>query len=224
MSNRQPNVLSREARYLVRLKHVIFPIDFRDLRKALARNAYELVPIRGPIPGRPARISWEGPMARKGESVVSLDTSLSLVGVSHKIIEEAKKGFEELTEITEKELGINLHSNVWYYELSMHFILETETPPAHRIAKITDGNTYFSKFAKILEREVSMFSVRLIPSKKIPNQEDWFDITIEQDIPLANAYHVGVMFRNKERSEIEKFSTTLEKNVLRLIDVIEGKE
>lgn len=224
MSSRQPNVLSREARFLVRLKHVLFPIDFRDIRKALARNAYELIPIRGPIPGRPARISWEGPVARKGESVVSLDTSVGLIGVSHKTIEEAKKGFEELTKIIQKDLGINLHSNVWYYELSTHFNLETKTPPSHRIAKITDGNPYFSKFAKVLGREVSMFSVRLTPSNTIPNQENWFDITIEQDVLLANAYHIGVMFRNQKRSEIKKFSTNLEKNILRLIDVIEAKK
>lgn len=224
MSSRQPSLLTREAKYLVRLKHVLFPINFRDMRRALARNAYELVPIREPIPGRPARIRWEGPVARKGETVVSIDTSLGLIGVTHKTIEEAKKGFEELAEIIEKDLGISLHSNVWYYEVGTHFIIETETPPAHTIAKITKGNPYFSKFAKILEREVSMFSVRLTPSDKIPNQEDWFDINIEQDILLANAYHIGVMFRNKDRKEVAKFSATLEKDILKLIDVIEGRK
>lgn len=224
MSSRQPNVVSREARYLVRLKYVLFPIDFRDIRRALARNAYELVPIRGPIPGRPARINWEGPVARKGETVVSYNTSLSLIGVSHKTIEEAKKGFEELAEITKKELGINLHLNVWYYEVATHFNLETETPPAHRIAKITDGNPYFSKFAKVLGRDVSLSSVKLTPSNVIPNQEDYFEIVIEQDVLLANAYHIGVLFRNKKRSEIEKFSTNLEKNIWKLIDIIEEKK
>jgi len=224
MSSDQPEAVSREAKYLVRLKYVLFPIDFRDFRKALAKHGYEPIPIRGPIPGRPIRISWEGAIARKGESIVSLDTSLAVIGVNNKTIEEAKKGFEELAEITEKELGINLHSNVWYYEVGSQFILETKTPPTRWIAKMTDGNPYFSKFASVLGREVSTFSIRLSPPNKIPNQEDWFDITIEQDIPLANAYHIGVLFRNKNRNEIEKFSTTLEKNILRLIDIIEGKE
>ena len=224
MSSTQPSVLTREAKYLVRLKYVLFPIDFRDIRKALTRNAYELVPIRGPIPGRPTRISWEGSVARKGETVVSYNTLLGLIGVTHKTIEEAKKGFEELAGITEKELGINLHSNVWYYEVGTHFNIETETPPVHRMAKITAGNPYFSKFAKVLGRDVSMFSVRLTPSNVIPNQEDYFEITIEQDILLANAYHIGVLFRNKKRSEIEKFSTNLEKNIWKLIDIIEERE
>lgn len=224
MSSEPKGISPKEAKYTVRLRGLFFPIDFRDMRKALEKHGYELSPIRGPIPGRPIRISFGGDIARKGESIVFLDTSESIISVRGDTLSETMKGIDEFSEVVQGELGIDLNSNVWYYEIGAHFLCVTEVHPIKELAKITEGNPFFAKFAEVLKREVSMFSVRLSPPNRIPNQEDWFDISVEQDILVPNAYHIGVVFRNPQKTVTEEFAANLEDRLLMLIDIIEGKK
>lgn len=219
-----PGLTVQEARYSVRLKYVMFPIDFRDLRDALARNGYELALIRGSIPDRPIRISFSGEIARKGEVRISIDSSESEITVRGRSREETTTAFEQLSKIIETELGIDLHLNVWYYEFIAHYLLDTKKRPLEEIAKVTRGNPYFSNFSKVLGEEASLFAIRLSPRSKIPNQADWFDISIEPDVLNADFYHIGVVFRNPNRKNTEKFIKGLEKVLVELVNIIEGQE
>lgn len=219
----ESKLIPKEARYSVRLRYVIFPLDFRDIRETLAKYGFELTQV-GPIPFRPTRISFTGELGRKGESVVYLSTTENIFGVRSKTLEEAMKAFKELSEIIATELDIDLNSNVWYYELTAHYLCKTGSLPIENIAKVIEGNPYFSKFSEVLEREISTFSIRLSPKNKIPNQEEWFDIAIEQDTLKSDSYHVGVVIRSPEKRKIEKIRVNLTEKIERLIKIIEGRE
>ena len=65
MSKKKPKIMTQEARCGVRLNYVIFPIDFRELRHALAKHGYELSSISGSIPSPPTRIGFGGDIGRK---------------------------------------------------------------------------------------------------------------------------------------------------------------
>jgi hypothetical protein len=41
---------------------------------------------------------------------------------------------------------------------------------------------------------------------------------------LAEAYHVGIVFRNSNRESVKKFALTLDDKIIKLIKLIEGKE
>lgn len=220
---KEPQIISEDVRYSVRLNYVIFPLEFRDLRTSLARNGYELARIEGRIPPRPAQIAFAGEIARKGEIVVYIDSSEGEIAVHGRSLDEVLMGFEQLSKVVQTELGIDIHSNVWYYQLVAHYTIKTGTIPRHAIPKAVEGNPHFSKFNEILAEQTSMFSIRLSPKDKIPNTADWFDIAIEPDVLNPEAYHIGVVFRNPNRVRSEDFVKNLKRAVFNLLKVVEGK-
>ena len=220
MSKKQPKVMTQEARYGVRLNYVLFPIDFRELQRALAKNGYELSPVRN-IPPPPSRIRFSGDVARKGEITVIAESDSGEIGVIGRSLREAKDSFEELANVIDSELGISLYENVGFYWYIVHYKIDTGKTPRKEIAK-TENKDYFEKFSRVLGENLSSFSIRLAPRDAIPNQESWFDIAIEPVILNEHLYHVGVVFRNPDKGKTETFVRDLENILLKLIKVIEA--
>jgi len=220
MSKKQPKVMTQEARYGVRLNYVLFPIDFRELRHALAKNGYELSSV-GSIPSPPSRLRFGGDVARKGEITVIVESDSGEIGVVGRSLQEAKDSFEELANVIESELGIILYENVRFYWYIVHYKIETGKTPRKEIAK-TDNKDYLARFNKVLGEDLSLFSIRLAPKDAIPNRESWFDIAIEPAILNENLYHVGVVFRDPDKGKTETFVRDLENIILKLLKVIEA--
>lgn len=221
MSNNEPEIITQEGRRGVRLNYVIFPIDFRELCHALAKNGYELSPAGGRIPPPPARISYSGDIARKGETTVRFDSDSGEIGVFARSLQEVTDSFEELTKVINSELGVSLHENVRFYWCIVHYKVDTGKTPLNEIAK-AENKKYIAKFSEILGKDVSSFSIRIAPKHVIPNQESWFDIAIEPDLMNAKLYHLGVVFRSPDRGKTETFVRDLENTLLKLIEVIEA--
>lgn len=219
MSKAQIKITTQEARYGVHLNYVIFPIDVRELRFALAKNGYELSNV-GDIPPPPTRIRFSGEIARKAEATVIVVSDSSEIGIIGRSLQEVKASFEELAKIIGSEFGINLQENVRFYWCTVHYKINTGKMPHNEIAK-AENKDYIAQFSRILGENLTSFSIRLAPKDAIPNQENWFDIAIEPDITSEKIYHVGVVFRNQERGKTETFVRDLENNMLKLIKVIE---
>ena len=221
MSSDQPKIMTQEARCGVRLNYVIFPIDFRDLRYALAKNGYELSSISERIPSPPARIRFSGDVARKGETSVVFESDSGSVIVVGRSLQEVKESFQELARVIDSELGVNLHENVKYYSYSVHYKVDTGKTPRDEIAK-AENKDYIARFGQVLGKDLSSFSIRLAPKDAIPNQENWFDIVIEPDVMNDKLYHAGIVFRNPNKGKTERFVKDLENTLLRLIRTIEA--
>jgi len=213
--------MTQEARCGVRLNYVIFPIDFRELRHALAKNGYELSPVRGRIPPPPTRIVFSGDIARKGETTIIFESDIGEIGVVGRSLQEVTNSFKELANIIKSELSVNLYENVRFYWYVMHYKIDTGKIPRNEITK-AENKDYIARFSEVLGEDITSFSIRLAPKGAIPNQESWFDIAIEPDIMNDKLYHVGVVFRSPDRDKTETFVKDLENTLLKLIEVIEA--
>jgi len=221
LSNNESKVMTQYASYGVRLNYVIFPIDFRDLRHALAKNGYELSSVRGPIPSPPIRIGFTGDIARKGETTVIIETDSGEISVTGRSLQKVKTAFEELTDLIKRELGVSLDLNIKYYLCHLHCKTDTGKIPRDEIAK-AENRDFFSRLGQVLGVDVAPFSIRLCPKGAIPNHENWFDISIEPDTVNEKMYHLGVVFRSPDKEKTETFVRDLESNILKLIKVIEA--
>jgi len=220
MSAKSPKMMTQEARYGVQLSRLIFPLDFRDFRLALAKNGYELSPVRE-LPPPPARISFSGVIARKSETTIVADSEAGEIVVVGRSLQQAVASFGDLANVVATELGVDLHARVRLYSLIVHYRLETGKMPLKEIPK-ADNKEYVSKFSSVMKEDLSSFSIRLSPRGEAPNQEDWFDIAIEPDVIDENRYHIGVVFRNSRKEKTETFIKDLENNLLKLIAIIEA--
>jgi hypothetical protein len=220
MSKKQTKIVAEDARYGVQLDYVLFPADVRELRRALAKNGYELTHVER-LPAPPARLSFSGELARKAESTVILETDSSEIGVIARSLQDAANAFDDLVKVVSSELGISLNQKVRFYWMVVHYSISTGKAPRNEILK-AENKEYIGRFSRILGEDLVSFSVRLAPKDAIPNQEAWFDIAIEPDILREDLYHVGFVFRDPNRDKTETFVKNLENIVFSLIDTIEA--
>lgn len=220
MSSPEPRFLTQEAKCGVRLNLTLFPIDLRELRRALAKNGYELSSM-GRLPSHPTRLGFSGEIARKTETSVIAESALGEIGVVGRSLGDVQTSFEELVEIVNSELRVNLYDNVRYYWYIIHYKVDTGKLPHRQIDK-TANEEYMRKFGRILGRDLSSLSVRLVPKNAIANQDSWLDVTIEPDVINGKFYHVGVVFRDPDKGKAETFVKDIEDNLLALIGTIEA--
>jgi ribosome biogenesis protein Nip4 len=120
-----------------------------------------------------------------------------------------------------EEIGIDLHTKVKNYEVSVHYRLNSGKVPLKEIPN-AENKDFVRKFSDVIGENLSSFSIRLAKKDSSIYQGDWIDIAIEPDLTYENYYHVGVVFRNSNREKTETFVKDLETNVLKLIDLIEA--
>ena len=220
MSKTIPRLITQEARYSLSVNDMILPLDFRDVRFALAKNGYELLPVRN-LPSPPTQISYSGDIARSKETVVFANSEAGEIGVISRSVRDAYSSFGDLLNVLASEIGVNLRENVKYYEAVLHCRVETGKKPAKEIAK-AENKEFVSKFSEVLGVNLSPLSIRLGKRDSSAKQRDWLDIAIDPDPIYDGMYHIGVIFRNTDQEKTETFVKNLENNLLKLIQLIEA--
>lgn len=213
-------LVTREARFGLTLDYNFLPIDFRDLRQLLAKNGYELAPVRN-LPPPPNRISFSGEIARKKDTIVSADSEAAEIGVIEQSLNQAVVSFFDLIKLITDELGVDLYKNLKDFQVSAHYIVDTGKLPLYEIPK-TENKEFFAKFEEIVGESLSSFSIRLARKDSSINLGDWFDIAIEPDVINEKKYHIGVVYRNSSREKTERFVRDLEAKLLKMLDLIEA--
>jgi hypothetical protein len=217
----EPKLTGQEIRYMLVVDYLSLPFEFRDFRDTMAKNGFELAPVRN-LPPPPARIIYSGEMGRKKGTLVFADSEAGQIGVASKTLTETCTSFNDLIKIIDEEIGVNLLNKVKYFEISAHYSLDTGKNPLNQISKV-QNKEIIENLAKIIGQEVTMSSIRLTKKGASVNEGNWLDIAIEPGSVYENKYHIGVIFRDSDKEKTENFVKDLEPNILKMIKIIEAE-
>jgi len=217
----EANLRINRFRFSTRLNYLIFPIDGRTLAEALERAGFT-VPKILPAPPR-ARIGFSGEMGRKGDLVLDGNSETQVLGVTAKSYESAMNGFAELKEAVSTCSGVDLDQEGRFYEIIVEFEINSAKSPLGSVEQVFRENQLLKNAGSILGEDVSLFTVRLVSKGKVPNQEEWLDVTLEPDILMpTKKYLVSVIFRSKDKSKVQAFGSDVDQKLVKLIGAIEG--
>lgn len=209
-------------RFSLRLNDVLFPIDARELADALAEAGYSTPPQIPPAKAK-IRIGFGGKIARKNGIVIDGNSDRGILGVTAKSYESAIKGYDELNAIINDNLKINIEARSRFFEIIAEYKFESIKNPLESISKAFGKTRILKDISNIFEHKTSMYSLRLVSEGKIPNQEEWLDITIEPDIIKPDSiYNITVIFRSCQKKKVEHFGKELETRLPKIIDTIES--
>ena len=66
-------------------------------------------------------------------------------------------------------------------------------------------------------------SIQIIQKDTLPNQKEWFEITLEPDnINPNKMYNIRIIFRSSDRTKYESYGETMIENINKIIDFIES--
>lgn len=208
-------------RFSLRLNDVLFPIDAGELAYALTEAGYA-TPKIPPAKAR-IRVGFGGEIARKNGIVIDGNSDRGVLGVTAKSYDSAIKGYNELKTIINNKLKINLEERSRFFEIIAEYNFESLKNPLESIYKAFSGTRVLKNINGIFEQETSIYSVKFVSKGRVPNQEEWLDVTIEPNlIKPDSVYDLIVIFRSRQKTKVETFGKELETRLHKVVDAIES--
>jgi len=213
--------LSRLAlRMSVRFDYVLFPLDMREFVDRVASLQYTPLgelPPEPAVSGPDASLVGQGPVARKGNLTVDINTEKQFIGISGQ--NEAAETFGELSSILAAHNDILDPSRVAFFEMQARYRTKTPSNPLAAMARLGENSRVIKEATQALGLPVDLFSVRLIAGPNGPNSSDYLEVWLQPIASLPTKdLGISVIFRDSDRVKFEATSTQLETRILKLLE------
>lgn len=211
------------VRFSVRFDYVLFPFEIVELVDHLAKAGYApMVPPPPKMLGQNVRLSAKGKIAQKGDIEIEVNDERGVLAATSSIPISAMQSLNEIIGIIRDKLGVDLAEKAIFYELMGNLDIKTGRNASEMIERISEKNKCIEELGKILNQDISNYTLRLVPKGQVPSQTEWLDITIEPNIiKPSTAYRVLVICRSKDKSKMEKFIQSWTENLTNIIKAIE---
>jgi len=225
VASEERNLKNPQIRFSMRFYYLLFPFDIAELVENLAKAGYTITMPRPPgVPrGGSIRLGAVGRIAQKGDVAIDINDERGILGATSSSPEFATKGLNEVLQLVKTNLKVDLEGMATFYEMIGNLEVETDVNPLEKIDRLFERNKSFEEFGKIMNEDVSPFSLKLVPKGKIPNQTEWFEITIDPNvIKPTSAYRITVVYRSTDKDKVQGFVNESIEKVSRILDIIES--
>jgi hypothetical protein len=217
-----------QFRFASRLNFVVFPVDPADLSAQLAAVGYQTSvqqqPVSPVIPRLRLRIGAVGEIARKDNLAIDMDPDKQILGASGNDISKVVSAYDEVHRMIEEKMGFPLSKFASFYEAIGNFEVVTGNNPLAKIAEAATMREMAKSIGAVLGFDVSPFTVRVSSRGAVPNQTEWFEITVEPLIPKSDTtYFVSVVFRSVGRDKVLSIANSVAEKVRDVIATIESQ-
>jgi hypothetical protein len=212
------------VRFSIRFDYVLFPFDIVELVDQLVKAGYtSMVPRPPKMLGQNVRLTAKGKIAQKGDVEVEVNDERGVLAATSSTPMSAMQSLDEIIQLVKDKLGVDLSEKAAFYELMGNLDIRTDRNATEMIERISEKNKCIEELSKILNQDVSNYTLRLVPKGQFPSQPEWLDLTIEPDIAKPNAaYRVQVICRSRDKSKMERFTQSWIENLANIIKAIEA--
>jgi len=221
---KQRNFKNLNLRFSIRMSYVLPPFDTAELIDVLAKAGYiRMAPPTPPGRSQGVRFSFTGLIARKGEVIIDVNDERGVLGAASSSPALTIDGFNEVLQLIKNNLKADPESTASFFELIGHLEVETQVNPLEKIGQISEKVKLFEEFSKTIGEDVSIYSLRLTPKGQIPDQTEWFDITVEPSLMhTKSAYSISVVYRSKDKTKVQKFIQEFVPTIASILNAIEN--
>jgi hypothetical protein len=197
---------------------VFFPFTHPEVIDSLKKRGYNVFPSPRLIPvGQ--RVYVGGHIATKKGCTVEINDDRELISIEGSQIENVIQSFEEIMDMAKEDFQLDLENDVNYIELITEIKVKSDGNPIEKIDKFI-GDRY-RIFDEIMGIDTSGFSIRIVPKGFRPSDKEWFDITIEPRLTMAEReFFIKIVYRNENIENVLLFTRDVNSKILSLISKI----
>lgn len=195
-----------------------FPLKISELVDVLEKKGYEISPGL-PFP-RPLVFGGAGTIARKGRTVIHIDTRKQVLTISDVTVKSVLDCYDEITNMLKEAYQINLDSLTGTYE----FVAQCEAPAEKQVYETIAKNIeipILNKIEEILQKKVWPLELRFGGADMKFNSANWFEFSIQPSFVRNDSYLVNIDYRNGNKEESRSFIESFEENINKIIKLID---
>ena len=196
-----------------------FPLKASELVDGLEKKGYEINP-RLPFPRPPVALTGAGSIARKGKTVISVDTRSQVLGITDVSVKSVLDSCNEITNMLKEDYQIDLESLTGVYEFVVQCEASIEKQAYETIAKNVEI-PILNKVEEILQKKLWPLELRFGGADTKVNSANWFEFSIEPNFTRNDSYLVNVTHRTEKKEESTSFIESFEENINRIIELID---
>jgi len=208
-----------DVNYGIRLKTYLYPLAFHELADSLEKRGYE-ISSSVPFPRPSGRMTGAGEIARKGKTVVQIDTNAQILVVLDISIKSALDSFDEITKMLIEDHDVNLNDFARFYRFNATYEYSTKKQAYETIARALNF-PIFGNLEEIMGEKVWPFELRFGGAGSKVNSENWFDISVRPNVERNDSYFIAVVYRNSDRTKTQNFVKSFEERVTKIIGLID---
>ena len=210
--------------FSVRLGGIFFPLGFSEITQLLNKAGFTLSASLRERPSLPAggQLIVGGRIAQKEDISFNVDPNRSIITVEGSTIENVLKEFNAIEDLARQEFAVDFKREGRFYEIMADLIIVVHKNPVETVSKVFSDYKVLSDFSTILKEEVGNYGVRLAKKRQVPNEEEWFEYSVEPLVAKPrSAYHSTVIYRSKDKDNVMKAATGLIETVGQIVSTME---
>lgn len=190
--------LNSTVRISTRFNNVLFPLDLRYLSQELVKNGYVLLspPLPEQTPGQNAMIGGSfSPYARKGNSVVDIDTTHQHLGIKDINTPITYERFRELDNIAKGVYLGGKSLKIWFTEYQSSFKIKIKENTWKLIDKKFRSQGIAELLNDFLGAEVGVSQIKFSWPKERPDITNYFELLITPTLVDDHLLDFTIIFR-----------------------------
>ena len=203
----------------VRFNTILFPVSFVEMANALEKKGYEISPDL-PFPRPAGRLVGTGAIARKGKTVVGIDSSAQTIFIQDVSIKSAIESFDEVLTSLQEECGVDLNELATFYSLNATYIMPFIEEKAYISFAKHLQLPILEKVSSIFQEEVWPYELRFAGAGLKANSKNWFDVSIRPNYERDDSFVVNVVYRNAERDKTRAFINHFEERIGKIFQLL----
>lgn len=207
------------VRFSIRLNTYLFPITIIELTSVLEKKGYDLSPSL-PTPQPDTRIFGAGEIARKGKSVLVIDSSAQVLAVTDVTVKSALDCFDELVKGLIEDFGIDINSLSRFYSFIATYKVPTKKKAYETIAKNFEI-PILGKFEEIFSEKLFVSELKFAGANLQANSENWFDLMVRPNYERNDSYIFKTVYRNVNKKKVIEFMNSFEQRIEQLVKLID---
>jgi len=204
--------------YGIRFNTYLYPLSLQDLVGILEKKGYEISSSL-PFPLPAGRLGGAGELARKGKTVVQIDTSAQVLTINDISVESAMSCFDEIANLLQEDYGVDVNNFARFYSFVATYEFQAKKQAYEKIAKAFRF-PIFDEIEEILGQKIWPFGLKFGGADLQVNSENWFDVEIRPNLERNDSYVLQVVFRNSDRARTQEFIKTFEKKMGKVVNLI----
>jgi hypothetical protein len=207
------------SQYGLCFKTYFFPLKTSELVNSLEKRGYEISP-RIPFPRPPVALSGSGTIARKGRTVIFVDSRSQVLSIATESVKNALDTCNEIINMLKEDYQIDLESLTGVYEFVVQCEASTDKQASETIAKNVKI-PILNQVREIFKKEVQSTAIKFSGAGMKSNSGNWFEFSVEPNFTRDDSYLVNVTHRTEKKEESISFIESIEENINRIIELID---